>query len=264
MPALRSVRIARWSYAPRAQVPHIRMQGGKQGCRSQGGAAGKPPRRRANRHKRRRRQVDFSWCRRAGGDWRPPCWMPAWNGVHLPGTGRLQAAAPVAEALAYGNHPWQREPAPSREHRWSDHPEDAMKPFHARAVLAPLTGLILTGALYAQDSREPGLLPPISLQAPFGGEPLVVSEANPAEPLDSPVGPPGRSTLDLLPPPPAAVPPPAPERAHAAAPSAAARGERHRPPGVSPVSPARRWWTAKSSSPARLWTRTARPAPAPR
>jgi hypothetical protein len=127
-----------------------------------------------------------------------------------------------------------------------------MQALQTRTLLASLVGLILTNAAMAQDVREPALLPPVSLQAPFAGEPLLVSEANPAEPIQSPVGQSGRSTLELLPPPPAAsVSGPLP-----GSPGASPRGERRSP--TSPWASARRWLSAKPSMSARLWSRSAR------
>jgi hypothetical protein len=140
------------------------------------------------------------------------------------------------------------------------HPEETMKAIQAHA-LAAVAGLMLAGPGFAQEIREPGLLPPISLQSPFSGEPLVVSEANPTEPVESPVGQSGRSTLDLLTLPSPAAPAPAPDRSPG---GSAARGERLRAPGTPAISPARRWWTAKLSTQSRFFNRTARTAPAER
>lgn len=136
-----------------------------------------------------------------------------------------------------------------------------MNTFHARAFLAAVTGLILTDAGYAQDVREPGLLPPISLQAPFAGEPLVVTEAEPDEPLESPVAQSGRSTLDLLPPPPT-ISLPVPDRTITVAPGTSARGSRARSHSSLTAPAGRRWWTAKSSPATRLFSRASRSTPA--
>lgn len=137
-----------------------------------------------------------------------------------------------------------------------------MKELNWRVWMTAFAGLFAMGAAAADDAREPGLLPPISLQAPFAGEPLILSEANPAQPTDAGPGETGRSTLELLPPPPA---PTAEETLDRRMPpkSVLARSDRPRPPASSAPPPARRWWTVKSSS-ARGWARSSRPAPAVR
>jgi hypothetical protein len=239
------------------------------GCRGENRAAGRKEGLSGNRHRARRITTSgaadgtispVSLCRR----FEATAELDA--GVERsPSSGDRKS--PGSRTRRGGQSVWKPSAAarPSAEprHRWIDHPEDAMKTFPTRAWPAALAGLILTNVGYAQDAREPGLLPPISLQAPFAGEPLVVSEENPAEPLESPVGKSGRSTLDLLPPPPAAALPD-PDRTLTVTPGTSARGSRVRSHAAPPASSARRWWTAKSSSTTRLFSRASRAAPAER